>query len=214
MEANDMEQTTKTEPETEASNEKLPPVEEPKTTNKTLLTQEIMDLIKRAEEGDLSVMPQLSDFLDKRPDLWRKFGDLGKNVEDLLVAIVSGTSLFANEAVRRRLEELRAELAGPAPSPLEKLIVDRVCIGWLQTHAADISAANQPQSETTRRQNAAQRFLLGPDERRRHGRPVLGWLLKHFLCLWPHPDAHAVAEGRAIIAPVRPRHRSPRNRLA
>jgi len=155
-----MEQTKKTEPKAAVSNE--PTREKPKTeaSNKPLLTKEIMDLVKRAEAGDFSVLPQISDFLDKRPDLWQKLGDLRRYVENLLVTIVSGASPFIHEVVRRRLDELRAELAGPAPSSLEKLLVDRICVCWLQVHSADVSDANRPQSETTRRQNAAQTRYL------------------------------------------------------
>jgi len=136
-------------------------MEQPKKPGSRIpLTPEIVAIVKRADEGDISVMPQLEDLLDKHPGLWRKFGDLAKTVEDQLLAILSKDSLFTMEAIRRRLEEHRAELAGPSPSHLEKLMVDRICVCWLQVHAADMSAANQSNVETTRRQNAAQTRYL------------------------------------------------------
>jgi hypothetical protein len=33
--------------------------------------------------------------------------------------------------------QLRAELAGPNPSPLERLLVERIAICWLQSYHAD-----------------------------------------------------------------------------
>ena len=41
------------------------------------------------------------------------------------------------EATTRRLASMRAELAGATPSPLEKLLVDRVVLCWLQLSYAD-----------------------------------------------------------------------------
>jgi len=136
-------------------------MEQPKKSDSRIpLTPEIVAIVKRADEGDISVMPQLEDLLDKHPGLWRKFGDLAKTVEDQLLAILSKDSLFTMEAIRRHLEELRAEQAGPAPAPLEKLLVNRLCLCWLQVHAADLAAAGRSDAEATRRQNAAQARYL------------------------------------------------------
>jgi len=131
-----------------------------KTDSRIPLTPEIVQIVKRADEGDLSVMPQLRDLLDRQPQLVRAYGDLGKSVENQLLAIVSKDSLFLMEAVRRQVEQLRAEQAGPAPAPLEKLLVNRLCLCWLQVHAADLAAAGRSDAEATRRQNAAQARYL------------------------------------------------------
>jgi hypothetical protein len=41
------------------------------------------------------------------------------------------------ECLARRLDELRADLAGPAPDAMEALLVDRVLSAWLQVEHAD-----------------------------------------------------------------------------
>jgi hypothetical protein len=44
-------------------------------------------------------------------------GDLAWHAEQSLVGLASGPSLRAREAVGRHLAELKAEVAGPGPSP-------------------------------------------------------------------------------------------------
>jgi hypothetical protein len=98
--------------------------------------------------------------LDKHPCLWRKAGDLTRHVEDLLLGIIAGQSLFAKEATLRHLKVMRADLSESSPSPLEKLLIDRVCVSWLQVHAVDIAEVNRPSLDTLRRQNASQMRYL------------------------------------------------------
>ena len=44
---------------------------------------------------------------------------------------------MAKAAIVRRLDALRRELAGPIPTPLERLLVDRVVVGWLAAAVAE-----------------------------------------------------------------------------
>jgi hypothetical protein len=122
-------------------------------------------LLLRAQGGDPAVLPQLRELLDARPALWQRLGDLGGHVEEALLGLAAGKSLLARESVRRRMDELRAELAGPAASPVETLLVNRVVICWAQCHLADLDAAQKaragPQgAHTERRQSGAQARYL------------------------------------------------------
>jgi hypothetical protein len=45
------------------------------------------------------------------------------------------------EALPRKLQRLREELAGPNPTPIERLLVERVVACWLQVQDADIRYA-------------------------------------------------------------------------
>ena len=49
--------------------------------------------------------------------------------------------MLAREALIRHLAALKTELAGPAPTPLERLLVERVAATWLQVNNADEVAA-------------------------------------------------------------------------
>jgi hypothetical protein len=87
-------------------------------------------------------LSELRAVLDARRDLWQEVSDLARHAELTMVRLVAGENLFMQEAILRRLAELKKELAGDAPSPLEQLLVDRIGVCWLQTHHADLDAAS------------------------------------------------------------------------
>jgi hypothetical protein len=49
-------------------------------------------------------------------------------------AMFSEDNLLAREATARRMEELRAELAGEAPTPVERLLAERAVACWLHLY--------------------------------------------------------------------------------
>ena len=131
----------------------------------TLQAEEIGRLLERAQAGDASVLPQLRRFLDERPEVWRKLGDLAAHAREALLALAGGDSLVARESMARRLDELEGELAGPAPTPLERVLAQRVALTWAQTHLADLDALQNDRGATPlaahalkRQESAARRF--------------------------------------------------------
>jgi hypothetical protein len=61
-------------------------------------------------------------------------GNLAAHAENALIRKFAGKDLAVSEGVRRKLDCLRAELAGPNPPPLERLLVERVVTCWLHLH--------------------------------------------------------------------------------
>jgi hypothetical protein len=108
-------------------------------------SDEIRVLLDRAQRGDQTVLPALKELLDERPELWREFGNLAWHAEQALLNLASGKSLLAREAIGRKLAELRSELAGATPPPLEKLLVDRIVLCWLHVHLAELDVAGLDQ---------------------------------------------------------------------
>jgi hypothetical protein len=125
-------------------------------------------LVARAQAGDRSVLPELQAALDHNPEIWRQVGDLALQAQASWLALLAGQDLLLHESVYRKLESLRAELSGTDPSPLEKLLVERVLACWLQTCFADATYAQArgPQAtqavlrELQHRQESSQRRLL------------------------------------------------------
>ncbi len=82
--------------------------------------------------------------------------------------LVAGPNTVAKEAIRKKLDALRRDVAGPAPSPLELLLADRVALGWLglavaegQYHRALDQGLSQSDDEFhQRRMERAQRRYL------------------------------------------------------
>ena len=95
--------------------------------------------------------------------------------------MLSGDNLLVQEAHARKCAALTKGLAGPRPSPLEQLLVERIVICWLLLYYAEtlyvqnIQAFTLRQAEfpTARISKAQARYLARPSRRwRRYG--VLG----------------------------------------
>jgi hypothetical protein len=91
----------------------------------------------RARQGDPSALA----FLRQSPDsavLWRNYGDLCQHVENALIERIAGEKdLVFREGLFRRVAALKAELAGPSPTPLESLLVERIAASWLAVSYAE-----------------------------------------------------------------------------
>jgi hypothetical protein len=70
-------------------------------------------------------------------------GNLAAHVEHTLIRKCAGKDLVRGEGVRRKLDSLRAELAGPAPTPLERLLVERIAACWLHLHHLELLHASK-----------------------------------------------------------------------
>jgi hypothetical protein len=95
-------------------------------------------VIRRAEKGDRTALPALREMLtvpaigEELVDLCG--GDLAREAQQALIGAHCGNNLAVREALNRKLELLRAELAGPAPAPVERLLVERIGACWLHLH--------------------------------------------------------------------------------
>jgi hypothetical protein len=104
---------------------------------------ELQALLEKGSQGDLSVLPQLKKAFDEHPELAERMGDLVRHAQDSLLTLVAGSCLTAREAIARQASALRERLMKTAASELEKLLVDRVVISWIQVYHGDIDLANQ-----------------------------------------------------------------------
>jgi hypothetical protein len=69
-------------------------------------------------------------------------GDLAERVERSLVDAVVGDDLILREAVLQDLDRLRIKLAGLEPTPVERLLVQRIVTCWLYLQFAELRAAH------------------------------------------------------------------------
>jgi hypothetical protein len=112
-----------------------------KTAGQVPVHDEMAFLMERARSGEAGAVSRLKRALDDHPEIWRSYGDLGTHAQSSWVALVCGSNFAMQECLQRKVAAMRAELAGPAPTPLEKLLVERVIACWLQvSHADDIVA--------------------------------------------------------------------------
>jgi len=172
---------------------------------------EIRALLTRAAQGDREALPELRAVLDRRPELWRKLGDLAAHVELAWIGEVAGANPALAEVLTRKVAVLKRELGGSSPCPLERLLVDRVAACWLQLHHADLAAA-RPHDETTeglermrKRQAAAERRHAGAIEALARVRRLLPAGGAPSPNSGEHPVEPGVAEGEPMdVVPFTP----------
>jgi hypothetical protein len=102
--------------------------------------KQINELLKRAENGDEKTLPTLRELL-KTPGFIDMYGDLATQAELSFVRSAAGKNVAFREALLAKLQAMRAELAGPKPTPLERLLVERVVACWLHVQDADVRYA-------------------------------------------------------------------------
>ena len=85
-------------------------------TELTMLAEVMKDpadaaTLDAARKGDLGSLRDLHRLLDRRPELWKAFGDAARYAEDALLDLFAGEGLLTKESVRRRLAQMKVELA-------------------------------------------------------------------------------------------------------
>jgi hypothetical protein len=109
-------------------------------------------LIKRAHDGDAAAarevfalsagVPEAAALMDK---LVESIADAGLRAQAELVKKIGATPLHA-EAFARKLPAMRAELCGATPTPLERMLVERIINCWLRVHTIEMLLCQQDNS--------------------------------------------------------------------
>jgi hypothetical protein len=159
----------------------------------------LAQLLKKAEQGDRTVLPQLRAALAADSGLWRSYGDLALQAEAALVQLAAGANLLLAEALQRKLQALKDEVGGRSSSPLERLLVERVSTTWLQLTYYDCLSA-----QATGASEARLKLLLRQQEsaHRRH-LAALRTLATVRKLLTPSPSPLQLAAGlqeKAVVA--------------
>jgi hypothetical protein len=128
-------------------------------------------IIARILRGDETAVPEFREFLKTHPELvdgwatWptevllKRIGAMTPVVEPPMLP-APGLPLFCQESLRFTMNEIREGLA-PKPSPIEKLLTERIVACWLQVYEADLRCALGSESAyDLHRQDRAHRRLL------------------------------------------------------
>ncbi len=157
------------------------------------------DLVRRANGGDAGALADLRVFLNENPGVWQTVGDLAAHARLTLVRHIARGDQLTAEAVLRKAEAMEKELAGPAPSPLERLAVQRVAACWLELQYIDMLHP-YPQGATVTHAKFALDLKLSAQRRFDSAVKSLALVRK----LLP---AQVAAEPAAAQAPPNPRRR-------
>jgi hypothetical protein len=164
--------TTATEPQSEE------PIAEPATPESTAtpteeappwpsdaeLTRRLKALAARANSGDPEALVLLRDVLDRLPHIAAFIGDLAKYSETLWIELLAPQDLLLRESIRRRLAQLKRELAGEHPTAIERLLIDNIAACHLAEEHANVQVTVDAPSATAafrlKRTESAQKRLM------------------------------------------------------
>jgi hypothetical protein len=122
--------------------ENLPAPTEPPTERLPVpayTEQSLRALVRRAESGDEKTLPELRRLVG-HPGVGDVVG-LASRVRSKLLRKLTGENLLVREMTTLEMKTLRQELLGPAPTVIERLLVDEVVVAWLQLHDTDLRTA-------------------------------------------------------------------------
>jgi hypothetical protein len=105
---------------------------------------ELTALLRRAESGDASTLPVLRQVLQADGALVEFAGNLAERHRRAVIESTAGNDLVCKEAIPRKLEQLRNDLAGKDLPPLERLLVERIVSCWLSLHEAELRFTQDP----------------------------------------------------------------------
>ena len=128
-------------------------------------------MVKRAELAtigaeQLPVRAEACRALDRNPEQARVGGGLAGHVIDATLKAAGMTDPLLAEATRRRVDQVRRDLAGPDPSPAEAILAQRAAVCWLTVYLADWAVASAGEApirnldHLQRRADAANRRFL------------------------------------------------------
>ncbi|WP_291169897.1 hypothetical protein [Gimesia sp.] len=104
---------------------------------------ELNVLIARAKQGDAEVIPRLCEYLDNNPILWTGPGNLALQAQAAWITLIAGQDKHLKQCLARKVNDMKQELSGTSPSPMEKLLVERVVTTWLRVHYCEAHDAQQ-----------------------------------------------------------------------
>jgi hypothetical protein len=99
--------------------------------------QETRELADRASQGDQETVPAIRALLadGDRGRLHREaYGSPAAWLRETVIGQAAGKSVIIREAMYHELDAIRMELAGPDPTPLERLLADRAATCWLSVN--------------------------------------------------------------------------------
>jgi hypothetical protein len=120
---------------------------EPREEFETKLDR-LQALSKEAEGGNREARAELRRAVAEcSPAVIAEASDVARRAERMLVKTISAGEPLMQETLEARLERMRGEIAGERPTPLERLLAERVVAGWLLVEVLEARIAAQYQHD-------------------------------------------------------------------
>ena len=109
---------------------------------------ELRTLSEKAQAGDKEARKELRQLVRaSSPEVIAEASGIASRAEWMLVKTISAGKPLMEEALQERMDQMRAEIAGENPTPLEVLLTERVVAGWLLVEVLEGLIAAQYQRD-------------------------------------------------------------------
>ena len=120
----------------------------------------LQTLSERVEAGDKSARKELRKALrESAPEVIFQASDIGRRGQWALIKTVAANDPLTEEALLARLDLLRAQVAGPDPSPLEVLLTERICSLWILIELLEVLLGAQLSTSTSKERRAPMSYI-------------------------------------------------------
>jgi hypothetical protein len=103
--------------------------------------EEFCRLAAKADAGDPEALVKVQGILDRHPEIWRQVADLSGRTEAAFIHMISSRSATLAECLRHKVQEMKTDLETEHSTPLERSVIERVVICWLQVQFAEVGCA-------------------------------------------------------------------------
>lgn len=123
------------------------------------------ELVRRASAGNQLCIARLREILDAKPEIWQRAGDLSLMAQRSWIDLICAGNAFAAESIKRMVRQIKNDLIGKTPTPIERLLIDLIGVTWLaafqgEATAAETGGSAQQATLRLRRAESAQRRFL------------------------------------------------------
>ncbi|MBF6590685.1 MAG: hypothetical protein IVW57_09160 [Ktedonobacterales bacterium] len=160
------------------------PAKAPAQTPQALTEAQVSDLLDKSQHGDKKAWSALKTHLAKAPDWETLYPTPAEHARACILDAVLRDNHFVKEAWDRRARAMIKDLAGPNPTPLERILCERVATCWLDMSLAEMNYASRAKDGMT--------FAAGEYYQKQEDRAHKRYLTA---CL-------ALAKVRRLLAPV------------
>jgi len=118
--------------------------EEALAKNQNYARNIVIEILRNSPQGGEEPAASLNGWLKKFPELQSVVAqhfDLCARTEVVWIARLAGGNLIAKEAIKREIETLKLEVAGEAPTGLERILASTVAVTYMAQQLGAMTAA-------------------------------------------------------------------------
>ena len=111
--------------------------------SKTQVSNDLYQNLKTANSGDWAAVDRLRQQLigPDASEIIQTVGNLASQVEESILSSMLGDQEGSKACVRAKLSQMRSELGWAESSTIERMLIERIALTWLNSHCVELQTA-------------------------------------------------------------------------